>query len=67
MEDTEEEGRIITRTILNLAEGLGLAVLAEGVETEGQLKFMQENGCDNFQGYYFSKPLSHNDFSRWIK
>ncbi|MAD45266.1 MAG: GGDEF domain-containing protein [Oceanospirillaceae bacterium] len=67
LEDTEEEGRIITRTILNLAEGLGLAVLAEGVETEGQLKFMQENGCDNFQGYYFSKPLSHNDFSRWIK
>ena len=67
LEDEEEEGRIITRTILNLAEGLGLKVLAEGVETQGQLKFMQENGCHTFQGYYFSKPLCHKEFSLWIR
>jgi len=67
LEAEEEEGRIITRTIINLAEGLGLRVLAEGVETKGQLDFMLKNGCDIFQGYYFSKPLPQKEFSRLLK
>lgn len=47
----------IIKTILTLAESLGLGTLAEGVETEEQLKLLQELGCDEAQGYYLSKPL----------
>jgi PAS domain S-box-containing protein/diguanylate cyclase (GGDEF)-like protein len=47
----------ITRSVLMLAQGLKLKVLAEGVETEGQLNLLISNGCDLMQGYIFSKPL----------
>ncbi|OIO00664.1 MAG: hypothetical protein AUJ49_09450 [Desulfovibrionaceae bacterium CG1_02_65_16] len=47
----------IVRTIITLAAGLGLKVVAEGVETEEQLIFLQELGCRYIQGYYFAKPL----------
>ncbi len=47
----------ITRAIIALAQGLGLVSVAEGVETEGQLAFLRANGCDEIQGYYFSRPL----------
>ncbi|MEK9711012.1 MAG: EAL domain-containing protein [Thalassolituus sp.] len=55
--DVDEEGKVITRTIIQMAKGLGLAVLAEGVETEGQLEFLRENGCETYQGFYFSRPV----------
>jgi len=47
----------IATTIITMGHNLGMNVLAEGVETEEQLKFLQEHGCDEVQGYYFSKPL----------
>ncbi|MDO8934164.1 MAG: EAL domain-containing protein [Rhodocyclaceae bacterium] len=47
----------ITRTIIALARNLGLKVVVEGVETEAQLAFATTEGCDEFQGYLFSKPL----------
>lgn len=49
---------IITRTIIAMGRSLGLSVLAEGVETAAQLQFLSNEGCDEFQGYYYSKPLS---------
>lgn len=48
----------ITRAALMLAQGLKTRVLAEGVETEGQLKLLVGNGCDLMQGFLFSRPLS---------
>lgn len=45
-------------SIIQLGKSLGLTVLAEGVETEEQLKFLQANGCDQIQGYYYSPPLN---------
>ena len=45
-------------SIIQLGKSLGLTVLAEGVETEEQLKFLQAHGCDQIQGYYYSPPLS---------
>ena len=47
----------IARIIISLAETLGLNVVAEGVETEGQRRFLAENGCSIYQGYLFGRPL----------
>ncbi len=56
---TRHDDAIVTG-IINLAHELGLAVVAEGVEHEGQLRALQEFGCDYAQGYLFSEPLSPN-------
>jgi diguanylate cyclase (GGDEF)-like protein/PAS domain S-box-containing protein len=48
----------IARSIIALAHSLNLEVIAEGVETEGQLKYLSAHLCDAIQGYYFSQPLS---------
>ena len=53
----------ITRTIIAMAHNLRLKVVAEGVETEAQLNFLREHGCDEMQGYFFSRPLPAGDFS----
>jgi len=47
----------IARSIIALAHGLGLAIIAEGVETEQQAQFLAESGCHVYQGYLFSRPL----------
>jgi EAL domain-containing protein (putative c-di-GMP-specific phosphodiesterase class I) len=47
----------IARHIVELAHALDLRVIAEGVEREDQLQFLREVGCDEIQGFYFSKPL----------
>jgi len=53
---------IITRTIIAMAHNLRLKAVAEGVETEAQLAFLREYGCDEMQGYYFSRPLAEDAF-----
>lgn len=55
----------IVNAIISLGQSLQLEVLAEGVETEAQLKVLQDLGCEIFQGYYFTKPLPLDDFERW--
>jgi predicted signal transduction protein with EAL and GGDEF domain/FixJ family two-component response regulator len=52
------ESASVTRSIINLAHGLQIPVLAEGVETEGQLRMLVANGCDRLQGFLFSPPLT---------
>ncbi|MDO6440944.1 EAL domain-containing response regulator [Marinobacter sp. 2_MG-2023] len=54
---TEDDDRSIVQAIITLAHSLNQRVVAEGVEEKIQLEFLQQNGCDVIQGYYFSKPL----------
>ena len=53
---TDPSDAVIARTILALGHSLGLTVIAEGVETQGQHTFLTNAGCDAFQGYYFGRP-----------
>ena len=57
----DEEDSAITKAIIALATSLNLRVIAEGVETEEQRDFVVENGCENIQGYYYSRPLPSNE------
>ncbi|HEY5292469.1 MAG TPA: EAL domain-containing protein [Burkholderiales bacterium] len=57
----------ITRAIIAMAHSLRLKVIAEGVETEEQLSFLREHGCDEMQGYHFSKPLPEDAFLRLLQ
>lgn len=51
------DGASLTRSIIAMAESLHMTTVAEGVETEDQLSFLNTNRCDTMQGYYFSRPL----------
>jgi EAL domain-containing protein (putative c-di-GMP-specific phosphodiesterase class I) len=58
------DDQAISRAVIAMAQGLRLTVVAEGVETAGQLALLAEHGCDQMQGYYFSKPVPAADFGR---
>ena len=55
--DNIDKNSSVARSIIALAQNLGIAVLAEGVETESQVRCLIELGCSNMQGYYFAKPV----------
>lgn len=57
----------ITRMVINMAHALNLRVIAEGVETEEQLNFLRDIGCDEFQGYLFSKPVPEDEFGALLQ
>ena len=56
----------IAKTIIALAQSLGLGVIAEGVETERQRDFLAASNCHDYQGYFFSRPLPLEDFERLL-
>jgi diguanylate cyclase (GGDEF)-like protein len=62
--DTDDAA--ITRAVIGLAHSLGLAVVAEGVETVEQLRVLEEYGCDQIQGYYIARPLPAADCARFL-
>jgi len=62
-----ESDELMISTILSMAKIFDLKTVAEGIGTEKQFNFLLENGCDIFQGYYFSKPLSKEDFELYYK
>ena len=61
---TDADDGTIALAIINLAASLRLKVIAEGVETVAQLDFLRRHGCDEMQGYYFSRPLPVDEIGR---
>lgn len=61
----DSDDRAIIHAIIDMAQSLGLQTIAEGVETAEQLDFLRIHGCDEVQGYYFSKPLSSVEFEQF--
>lgn len=59
----DEEDMAITSLIISMGKHLNLKIVAEGVETEEQLQYLTRLGCDQYQGYYFSPPLSDDEIS----
>src|SRR3990167_5578900 len=61
------EDKAIVGAIISLASNLGMQTIAEGVETAGQVAFLRAKGCDEVQGYYFSKPLPVEQFEAFVR
>ena len=55
---TNPSDMMLVKVIISMAHGLGMKAIAEGVETEAQCEIMRSNFCDEFQGFYFSKPVT---------
>ena len=65
--DTRAESAAIVRAILALAHSLEMTVVAEGVETAGQLDFLKAHQCNAFQGFLFSRPVPAQDFATLLR
>ncbi|MCR6112221.1 EAL domain-containing protein [Bacillus sp. A301a_S52] len=63
----KREDSIIISTLIKMAKGLGISLVAEGVETTAQLDFLKQEECHFVQGYLFSQPVSPLNFSRLVK
>jgi EAL domain-containing protein (putative c-di-GMP-specific phosphodiesterase class I) len=64
--EVDSSDAAIVRSIISLGHRLDLRVIAEGVETLAELDFLRMRGCDEIQGYYFSRPLPADEFERFI-
>ena len=64
---TDSNDAAIARTVVALGQSLGLAVIAEGVETEAQREFLEAHGCHAYQGYLFSRPLPVEGFEEFAQ
>ena len=63
--ETSADARAVVDAVVKLAQALGLKVVAEGVETEGQNQILRALGCDELQGYLFAKPMSAKALALW--
>jgi EAL domain-containing protein (putative c-di-GMP-specific phosphodiesterase class I) len=64
--DENLQSQAIIRAVVGLAHGLSLPVLAEGVETSGQLEFLKREGCDEVQGYLIGRPLPIENYAEIV-
>jgi EAL domain-containing protein (putative c-di-GMP-specific phosphodiesterase class I) len=64
---TDEDDSAIVMAIIAMGKSLQLRVVAEGVETKGQLTFLREQGCDGMQGYLFNRPVAADETTLILK
>jgi diguanylate cyclase (GGDEF)-like protein len=64
--DSGATGKAIVKAIIDLAHGLGMAVIAEGVETDQQFQFLAAQACDEYQGYLASRPLAAEEIEQQV-
>ncbi|ETP73398.1 EAL domain-containing protein [Lachnospiraceae bacterium JC7] len=69
LQDTEDliRSEIIIDSVIEMAKRLDMQVISEGVETQEQAAFLKINGCDFFQGFYFSRPVPYDKFDTVLK
>ena len=65
--EKDDKSMKLVELVLDIADFLQVPVIAEGVETENQLKLLKKRGCDIIQGYYFSKPVSADEFVKFFE
>jgi diguanylate cyclase (GGDEF)-like protein len=65
--EVSSDARAIVSAVVHLAHDLGLGVVAEGVETEGQRAVLAELACDELQGYLFARPMRADDIAAWAR
>ena len=65
--NSTEDNVVLVDTIIMMAKNLGLEVIAEGVETEKELHYLNRQGCLVYQGYYFSKPIEEEPFVEMLR
>ena len=65
--ETDPTSRVVTEAIIALGRSLKLEVIGEGIESENALHYLQEHGCDQAQGFWFSRPLPAPDFATWYR
>ncbi len=65
--EQDADDRAIASGVVNLGHSLGLTVIAEGVESEAQFDILRRLGCDEVQGYLFSRPLPAADLAAWLR
>ena len=56
----------IVNAIIAMGKAMGMKLVAEGVENLEQIKYLKQQGCDYFQGYYFSRPLNAEDCTEFL-
>ena len=65
--ESSEKDRAITKTIISLAKNLNMKIVAEGVETEAQLDFLNQRMCDEVQGFYYYKPMPAKTVETYLR
>lgn len=60
----KERGETVVRNTITLAKNLNMKIVAEGIETKEQVEFLEKQGCDLIQGFYFAKPMPVEDFEK---
>lgn len=63
----DPDDQAIVSAIISMAKSLGMRTIAEGVETELQMDYLRSAGCDEIQGYWFSRPLAADRFEAFVK
>lgn len=64
---SDPDSAAISQAVIHLGHSLNLKVIAEGVETEGQSDFLRQQNCDDFQGYFFSKPIPNEALMSFMR